>query len=159
MSDIPNDSGLSTAVVGTSSALIGGVIFIPDPAGFDALLRINGPVGSALKRWGEATQDLAKAYAPVDTGELRDSIEVVYGKTDDGIYADVGTDTYYGGYQELGTSRNEPHPYLRPALMAIMSQIEGGQVIGGYVDEVDISFSYDGEGDFADTQFTDTVTG
>lgn len=141
-----------------STALTGGVIFIPDPLGFDALLRQRGPVGAALKRWAEATQQFAKDFAPVDTGELRDSISIVYDKTDDGISADIGTDVYYGGFQELGTSRNDPHPFLRPALMAVMSQIEGGSMMGGYVQEVDVSFSYDGEGEFADFGSTETMT-
>lgn len=126
-----------------SGFLVGAVTFIPDPKGFDSLLRQRGPVGAALKRWARAVQSAAQRYAPVDTGTLRDSINIEYGKNEDDIWADIGTDVFYAGYQELGTSRNPPHPFLRPALVEAMAELD-------VVADVDTGFSYGGEGDFED---------
>lgn len=157
--DMPGEGFGGGEIIAASTALLGGVIFIPDPSGFDALMRVNGPVGKALKRWAEDTQRMAQGMAPVDTGELRDSIQISYGKSSDGIYADIGSDVFYAGYQELGTSRNPPHPFLRPALAAALAEIQDSSILGGYADEVDVSFSYQGEGDYANTGYTDTAGG
>lgn len=46
-------------------------------------------------------QNLAKAYAPVRTGRLRNSIAVRF--FNDGMSAEVYTDTPYAVFQELGT--------------------------------------------------------
>lgn len=152
MSDLP-EVNLGPDVIGaTSQSLLGGVVFIPDPKGFDSLLRARGPVGQALKRWAEEVRSTAQSMAPVDTGTLRDSIEIAYSKTQDGIAADIGTDTPYAGFQEFGTMRNPPHPFLRPALAAVMQTIESSASLGGYVESVDVSMSYDGSADFSGYQ-------
>lgn len=53
----------------------------------------------------------AKAFAPVDTGALRNSIS-----TDlSGLSAEIGPTVNYGIYVELGTSRMAPQAYLGPA--------------------------------------------
>ena len=66
----------------------------------------------------------AKRDAPVDTGRLRASIRteveriskyVVEGK--------IGTNVEYSRYVELGTSRQSPQPYLRPALRNNFAEI------------------------------------
>lgn len=137
--------------------MIGDVIFIPIPGAIDSLGRANGPVGHALKRWAENVQSLAKVYAPVDTGVLQDSITITYGTSSDGVYADIGTDVDYGGFQELGTVRNPPHPYLRPALAEGMAEIQDSQTFGGYVDSVEGTFNYDGQGDYAGMSETTTI--
>ena len=52
-----------------------------------------------------------KAFAPVDTGNLRGSIS-----TDTGVLsAEVGPTAEYGLYVEAGTSRMAPQPYMGPA--------------------------------------------
>ena len=51
--------------------------------------------------------DLARAYVPVDTGRLRDSITA--GPT--GVTSDVE----YAGFVEYGTSDMPAEPYMRPA--------------------------------------------
>lgn len=60
----------------------------------------------------------AKILAPVDTGNLRNSISTTL--TGDGrskvMSAEVGPTASYGRYVELGTSRMAAQPYLFPAL-------------------------------------------
>lgn len=46
-------------------------------------------------------ETLAKAYAPVDTGVLRDSIHAVI--SPDGMSATISADTVYAGFVEFGT--------------------------------------------------------
>lgn len=75
--------------------------------------------GLLEKLGGEMSQD-AQRYAPVRTGELRDSIDhqVVNDRSPDGfdqmlvVYATAE----HAGFVELGTSRSPAQPYLRPAL-------------------------------------------
>lgn len=55
----------------------------------------------------------AKELAPVDTGNLRRSIHCEFAP--DGLTGAVGTVVEYAVYQEFGTVKMPPHPYLRPA--------------------------------------------
>lgn len=55
----------------------------------------------------------AESVAPKQTGALRDSIQVVRGK--DGR-ATVQTDLYYAMFQEYGTTRMAPNPFIGPAV-------------------------------------------
>lgn len=77
----------------------------------------------------------AKAFAPVDTGNLKNSI----GHSDlrtvgqSGVLeAEIGPTAAYGAYVEYGTARNAPQAYMGPALdrrspafMAAMEQLAG----------------------------------
>lgn len=58
--------------------------------------------------WSEKVADEMRRNAPVDTGALRDSIEV----TDDGVIVDVP----YGAFVEYGTSDTAPQPFASPAV-------------------------------------------
>lgn len=53
----------------------------------------------------------AKGFAPVDTGNLKGSI------TTDvrGLSAEIGPTANYGVFQELGTSKMAPQPFMGPA--------------------------------------------
>ena len=53
----------------------------------------------------------AKIFAPVDTGNLRNSI------TSDvrGLTAEIGPSAEYAAHVEFGTSRMAPQPYMGPA--------------------------------------------
>lgn len=59
----------------------------------------------------------AKLRAPVDTGNLRNSINTSMSGTGIGsdIEAEVGPEANYGGFIELGTWKMAPQPYLGPA--------------------------------------------
>jgi len=79
----------------------------------------------------------AKTHAPVDLGELRNSIMAKVGKNIEHGFNDgcgkaaeskiserpasneayVGTNLYYAPYQEFGTRDIPAHPFLRPAIL------------------------------------------
>lgn len=113
---------------------VGGIVWIPEPSGFDALCRVNGPVGRLCKDIASMARTLARSYAPVDTGLLRSSISIEFGKWAEGIYADIGTDVEYAAFQEFGTSRNPPHPYLRPALADAVAHFVNVEDMSGMED-------------------------
>ena len=66
----------------------------------------------ALEKIGILVEGRAAKNAPVDTGRLRNSIT----HETEQDYAIIGTNVEYAPFQELGTSRMEAQPYLRPAV-------------------------------------------
>lgn len=73
----------------------------------------------ALELWGQAFENHASDYAPVDTGRLQNSIEH-HPEGDDTMV--VQTDVEYAIYQELGTSRQRGTPFFRPSAMNHLSE-------------------------------------
>ena len=115
---------------------LGGVVFNDYSA--DVLNEFHDAVLRALERCGEQAEGYAKDLAPVDTGNLRNSISH---KVDDGepaVY--IGSNVEYAAYVELGTGKytdggrptpwvyqdaqgnwhwtrgNQAHPFLKPAV-------------------------------------------
>ena len=78
----------------------------------EALAEMRAAVSRALERIGMRAERNAKAYCPVDTGRLRNSIS----HASDDRRAIIGTNVEYAPYVELGTSRRSPHAYLKPAV-------------------------------------------
>jgi HK97 gp10 family phage protein len=75
----------------------------------------NGAIARALEAIGiQAEGDVAE-LAPVDTGRLRDSITHEVDESEEAVY--VGTNVEYAAYQEYGTSKMKPHPFLKPGIM------------------------------------------
>lgn len=70
----------------------------------------------------------AKAAAPVDTGNLKNSIS----SDIDGLSAEIGPTAEYGMYVEYGTSRMRPQPYMGPAVDANSGNLDEalGQIAG-----------------------------
>lgn len=66
----------------------------------------------ALEIVGGKAETYAKQLAPVDTGNLRNSI--THEQLDEDTEV-IGTNVEYAPYQELGTSKMPAHPFLRPA--------------------------------------------
>lgn len=67
-----------------------------------------------LETCGLVAEGYAKKLAPVDTGNLRNSITH---DVDDGEPAAyIGTNVEYAPYQELGTVHMVAHPFLKPAV-------------------------------------------
>jgi HK97 gp10 family phage protein len=73
----------------------------------------NEAVLRALEIIGQVVENSAAGYAPVDTGNLRNSIS----HADDGTYAYIGTNVEYAPYVELGTVRMPERPFLRNAVL------------------------------------------
>lgn len=70
----------------------------------------------------------AKELAPVDTGLLRASIESR--STDSEVTIGVSlAEVPYARFQELGTRRNNPHPYLVPGILSSKPALQA--VYGG----------------------------
>lgn len=65
----------------------------------------------------------ARRRCPVDTGNLRSSLNDEVIKENNEIVGRVGTNVEYAGYVEYGTKRQTAQPYLRPALLENKNQI------------------------------------
>jgi HK97 gp10 family phage protein len=61
-------------------------------------------VKEAVQETAEATLDGAKSRAPVDAGDLRESLRVIYRQG--GLSATVGTGYYIARFVEFGTARH-----------------------------------------------------
>lgn len=88
-----------------------------------AEFKLAGPKAVAraklvLKKTALDIEANAKAIAPVDVGNLRNSI----GHSDmrvisaSNMAVEIGPTVDYGGYVELGTSRQAPQAYMGPSL-------------------------------------------
>ena len=81
---------------------------------YRALLRAQ--IARALSDTAEAAAREARALAPVRTGALRGSISASPAAWQgDTAAAAVAAAVPYAVYVELGTCRQSPRPYLRPA--------------------------------------------
>ena len=68
--------------------------------------------------------EIAKENSPKDTGNNRDSITVGKDKsTKKEIRTDIHTESGYGGYLELGTSRMPARPYMQPAVIQALNEV------------------------------------
>lgn len=76
----------------------------------------------AAQRVGEWAAEQARSLAPVDTGELRDSITFTIRRTATTFAVVVLAGADHALYVELGTSRMSAQPYLRPVLDRISAQ-------------------------------------
>ena len=88
--------------------------------GMDAPLvnALLAAINTGLKK----VRDDAKSLAPVDTGELRDSIVVINAtKTDSGA---VVARADHASYVEFGTTKMAAQPFLFPALESNKAYIE-----------------------------------
>lgn len=90
----------------------GGVSVVQDNTG-QAAAGIGSAIGAALEEIGLLAENYAAKKCPVDTGNLRGSITYEVDAGDNAVY--IGTNVEYAPYVELGTSRQEAQPFLRPA--------------------------------------------
>ena len=74
---------------------------------------IDRALVAALEEVGLVAEGNAKRACPVDTGRLRNSITHI---VDEGTrHVIIGTNVEYAPYVELGTRRQKPQPFLKPA--------------------------------------------
>ena len=71
----------------------------------------------AVKKTAKDIEATAKALAPVDTGFLRSAVKSsdLRNVSQDAPEAEVRAGASYSVYQELGTSRMAPQPFMGPA--------------------------------------------
>lgn len=74
---------------------------------------MEAALATALEETGLVAEGYAKSACPVDTGRLRNSITHIV--DEGGKCAVIGTNVEYAAYVELGTTRQKPQPYLKPA--------------------------------------------
>lgn len=99
-----------------SGLTVGDMVLLYD-IGEDNSKRISEAIDkalvSALESMGLACEGYAKKECPVDTGRLRNSITHQIREEEKRVY--IGTNVEYAEYVELGTSKKEGHPFLKPA--------------------------------------------
>ena len=71
-------------------------------------------IEKALEMMGLQCEKYAKMDAPKDTGRLQNSITHEVAMNEEAVY--IGTNVEYAPYLEMGTSRMEARPYLKPAV-------------------------------------------
>ena len=74
--------------------------------------KVQAGITRGLEAAGLLVVGFASAAAPYDTGNLSGSIN--HRVSDKEV--SIGTNVYYGKYQELGTYKMKANPYLRPAI-------------------------------------------
>ena len=85
---------------------------------------------AAVRKTGLDVEADAKILAPVDTGNLRNSITTTI--SGGGMTAEIGPAAAYGIYVEMGTRRMRPQPYMLPALQSQQGAFE--QAVSQIVD-------------------------
>lgn len=78
----------------------------------ESKLRMNAAAAAAVAREVAAIGDDAQAGAPVDTGELRESIR----RSQRGMFGRVQATARHAGFVEFGTSKAPAQPYMMPAV-------------------------------------------
>ncbi len=73
-----------------------------------------------VKNNTEETMKMAKAYAPVDTGFLKNNIVTRY----EGMSGIVHSQASYSGFQEFSTRYMTGTPFMRPALNFIYPKFQ-----------------------------------
>lgn len=76
---------------------------------------LNKAILRGLEIIGGQAETYAKQRTPVRTGNLRNSITHLVEDGDEKA-AVIGTNVEYAPYVELGTVKQKPQPYLRPAI-------------------------------------------
>lgn len=90
------------------------------------LERYEDDAERALDASTDGIVDRARALAPVDEGNLRDSIHKQAGQDANGPYVDVVADDEAAIYQEFGTSEMDANPFLRPAFAEAPAEFGSG---------------------------------
>lgn len=93
----------------------------------------QGQVVNVVRKSAFAVERGAKMRAPVDTGNLRNSINTTLSVGGSLISAEVGAEANYGAFVELGTWKMAPQPFLGPAFdevepsfLAALAELAGG---------------------------------
>lgn len=77
--------------------------------------RAQKMAGDAIAKTAADITNDAKVFAPVDTGNLKNSIGHDLTQDSGGVGAEIGPTVDYATYLEHGTSTMAPRPFLGPA--------------------------------------------
>lgn len=88
---------------------------------------IKAAIKRALIRIGLEAEAYAKKAVHVVTGRLRNSI--THYVKENSVF--IGSNVEYARYEEEGTSKRPPHPYLRPAVTNNMDKWKQIITVGG----------------------------
>ncbi len=88
--------------------------------------QVMGDVDTKMRLTGEAIVAKAKELVHVNTGQTQASIGYTYRQSDKTL--SIHADTPWALFLEMGTRRNRPYPYIRPAIAAA-GRIWGGGTI------------------------------
>lgn len=83
--------------------------------------KVAKSVGIVLDKTAASVQRTAQMRAPVDTGNLRNSIGV---SRTGATSREIGPTANYGVFVEFGTSRMGPQPFMGPALESVRPSFE-----------------------------------
>lgn len=100
-------------MVDRAAADYAGVLEIRENNTEQVAAALNFAIAKALTKIGQQAEGNAKLICPTDTGRLKNSITNQIDMQENAVY--IGTNVEYAPYVELGTRRQDPHPYLRPA--------------------------------------------
>lgn len=100
-------------MVDRAAADYAGVLEIRENNTEQVAAALNSAIAKALTKIGQQAEGNAKLICPTDTGRLKNSITNQIDMQENAVY--IGTSVEYAPYVELGTRRQDPHPYLRPA--------------------------------------------
>lgn len=78
---------------------------------------------NAFTQLSDEALDYMQSIVPVKSGTLRDSCFVNITVTNNRIRVVIGADTHYAVYVELGTSRMNAQPYIRPTYDFVLKQL------------------------------------
>jgi HK97 gp10 family phage protein len=81
-------------------------------------------VADALTKAAHVHESLAKQLAPVDTGNLRNSIQVETEANESALKSEVQVNAEYGIYVELGTVHQSSQPFFSPAFEAAAADLK-----------------------------------
>lgn len=98
------------------------------PIQWNPLSWVDKLISDRMMIAGRAMVGIAKALAPVDTGFLKENIYFTYNP--DAKLLTLHSDAFYSIYNELGTYRMKPHPYMRPAINAAAPSFLTGRITG-----------------------------
>lgn len=86
--------------------------------------QFDSAMGVAMSLVGELVEGYAKEKCPVDTGNLRNSINHKENQSGTEYISQIGTNVEYAEFVETGTSKTSAQPYLKPALANHTSQVK-----------------------------------
>lgn len=88
--------------------------------------RMRRNIAEELNSGAESAVSLAKQLAPVDTGNMRDSIEQTERASADNLRSVMESPADYSAFVEYGTVNMDAQPFFTPAFESARRQVNNG---------------------------------